>query len=1072
MRVSGIVRACTAGFTSSAKTLLSLAIIAGWVAEVSTVYRAFGQEAICRNREICSAQESAVPLQDDHAGITLKILLVQFADVECRKTVDGRSPRYSSQDFEQLLGSEGIYVSPGMYSPDGEELFGSMNDYYRAMSGKRLTIKAHLINRIDSVQGTPVWISLGKTKAQYHQSALGDSPIFVDALRAAGEAGLDVSTSDDAKLAIIYAGNTYFLMGGLNPMASGFCYIMSEVQGRPYNQEHPGATFSRIGLHCHEFAHTIGIGHSTGGRADLMYGGTANGSVEGNAPAPFNAIVRMRMGWATVIPADSLGGASVDTPYSLTTPTIFTMKNRKGDQFFVENRRFDQTMTIGSTTVPDYNNAEFFPPAGPHGTISQGILVWRWDSYGDVRDPGYSTQGLISASGRYGRTFPENEPSDTDDGVPFPGVSNRCILSPWSDPRNPYLKEADSRNPGIAHYNLFVPNTKGGSSCAMEILSENRQQGTFRIKFYTSTPPNPELANQPSVGAIGAYEGRRTICRGDSCIVHQVLNVGGEVFYRRSIDDGVHWQKTYLLSSGNGGNSAPCLAIAGTTILVVWQVQASGADAYVLHLTRSTDGGESWAGVSSPGRSYGCGAPGPYPLIAGASDSSALLVYRTNDLSLVSCVSKDAGISWGSLIPVPQDSMAWTSVSLLMTGSLLGETAAHLVYCSSSLSGPGQVLYNSFDLAAGTWGSPDTVTGILPARYVDAQDPTLAYATEGDLRELHVVWETRDSYPGSEPVIAMRKIAGLRSDATYTILRGRSQTEMSMTSWTTLLADEVSRGRYSRLLTLSEAGSDAALSVELGAMSLSLRDGSIDSLQIAKVPEHRTGLDRALLIQAGRSIPFTVNTDADSLNLMVPISGNDPRSLFSSLAGFVGLQIVREGSDSVIATVLRRSAVSIADDERHFMRVSFSLAGLRKQLEGHMVSIRLVVQGLREDIELAASLGHVYSTGAEDPVGRVAVVVEKAAAPIHTPQTFALQQNYPNPFNPSTTIEYALPHSVAVTLKVYNMLGEEVAVLVDGEQPVGKAMATWDASDMPSGAYIYRLTAGEHVQTKKAILVK
>jgi hypothetical protein len=78
----------------------------------------------------------------------------------------------------------------------------------------------------------------------------------------------------------------------------------------------------------------------------------------------------------------------------------------------------------------------------------------------------------------------------------------------------------------------------------------------------------------------------------------------------------------------------------------------------------------------------------------------------------------------------------------------------------------------------------------------------------------------------------------------------------------------------------------------------------------------------------------------------------------------------------------------------------------------------------------------------------------------------------PNPFNPSTTIEYALPHAGLVTLKVYNVLGEEVAVLITGDHAAGTFKATWDASDMPSGVYFYRLTAGEYVQTKKAVLMR
>lgn len=88
------------------------------------------------------------------------------------------------------------------------------------------------------------------------------------------------------------------------------------------------------------------------------------------------------------------------------------------------------------------------------------------------------------------------------------------------------------------------------------------------------------------------------------------------------------------------------------------------------------------------------------------------------------------------------------------------------------------------------------------------------------------------------------------------------------------------------------------------------------------------------------------------------------------------------------------------------------------------------------------------------------------------PTEFVLRQNFPNPFNPTTTIEYTLPRSGFVTLKVYNTLGQELATLVSGEEVAGKASATWSASGFPSGVYFYRMTAGEYVETKKMLLMK
>ncbi|HLF13318.1 MAG TPA: T9SS type A sorting domain-containing protein [Bacteroidota bacterium] len=89
-----------------------------------------------------------------------------------------------------------------------------------------------------------------------------------------------------------------------------------------------------------------------------------------------------------------------------------------------------------------------------------------------------------------------------------------------------------------------------------------------------------------------------------------------------------------------------------------------------------------------------------------------------------------------------------------------------------------------------------------------------------------------------------------------------------------------------------------------------------------------------------------------------------------------------------------------------------------------------------------------------------------------TPEEVHLRQNYPNPFNPSTTIQFALPMSTDVRLMVYNLVGEIVDVLIDGNQPAGYKTIEWDASALPSGVYYLRLNAGGTVETKKLVLLR
>jgi hypothetical protein len=85
---------------------------------------------------------------------------------------------------------------------------------------------------------------------------------------------------------------------------------------------------------------------------------------------------------------------------------------------------------------------------------------------------------------------------------------------------------------------------------------------------------------------------------------------------------------------------------------------------------------------------------------------------------------------------------------------------------------------------------------------------------------------------------------------------------------------------------------------------------------------------------------------------------------------------------------------------------------------------------------------------------------------------YHLSQNYPNPFNPSTTIEFDLPKTSNVTLKIFNILGEEITTLVSDRLNAGSFNYEWTASDLASGVYLYRLEAGDHIETRKMVLMR
>ena len=115
---------------------------------------------------------------------------------------------------------------------------------------------------------------------------------------------------------------------------------------------------------------------------------------------------------------------------------------------------------------------------------------------------------------------------------------------------------------------------------------------------------------------------------------------------------------------------------------------------------------------------------------------------------------------------------------------------------------------------------------------------------------------------------------------------------------------------------------------------------------------------------------------------------------------------------------------------------------------------------VRTEIEGALARKYGLFTGvADNPDGRV-------------PKRFVLAQNYPNPFNPSTSIRYELPLASKVSLIVYNLLGQEVMTLVDGEMSAGAHEVKFNALNLSSGVYLYRIRAGDFVATKRLVLLK
>lgn len=155
------------------------------------------------------------------------------------------------------------------------------------------------------------------------------------------------------------------------------------------------------------------------------------------------------------------------------------------------------------------------------------------------------------------------------------------------------------------------------------------------------------------------------------------------------------------------------------------------------------------------------------------------------------------------------------------------------------------------------------------------------------------------------------------------------------------------------------------------------------------------------------------------------------------------------------ATITSANGLRVIEDS-----VLIPLVALQSQGKATLTDFTSLVNAWRT---LFGARAYIY-----DP-DNIYVRVDEAEG---VPQTTVLEQNYPNPFNPTTTIAFSLSHSSLVTLKVFDILGREVATLVNEEKNPGRYEERFDASGMSSGIYIYQLRAGNNIQQRKMLVVK
>jgi hypothetical protein len=242
----------------------------------------------------------------------------------------------------------------------------------------------------------------------------------------------------------------------------------------------------------------------------------------------------------------------------------------------------------------------------------------------------------------------------------------------------------------------------------------------------------------------------------------------------------------------------------------------------------------------------------------------------------------------------------------------------------------------------------------------------------------------------------------------------------------------------------------------VGAVEMA-RNNAIASLQLKRNPfiDHTEFADRIYSFSTNNVRPVLAELSVLPLEL-------DFDSTLINTSNSKQIYIANSGSAQLII-----DSITISDSRFSILNVDLSTAPFS--------STKAMLEFHPDSIKNYSAILSVYTNGG------IKEIVLKGIGSDNTvnvddksylPLVFSLEQNYPNPFNPSTIINYQLPLNSNVSLIVYDLLGRKIATLVNEQKPAGNYEAEWNASNLPSGFYIYRLRIGNFVQMKKMILLK
>lgn len=701
--------------------------------------------------------------------------------------------------------------------------------------------------------------------------------------------------------------------------------------------------------------------------------------------------------------------------------------------------------------------------------------------------------------------------------------------------------------------------------------------GWGRINAHQAVLLALAYANKSSSYDATAHNNNHILERGFFGKLHEVFQSGGEIFYRRSGNNGSSWETTKRITTGNGSNNHPSIAAGntgGTDVLcLVWQKKINSRW-YDIMFSISSDMGTSWStpevvpGCSSvfisywqSGEGYG---PGPTPVVAsfagyGGPAGAFLLVYAAenglhyrysnswytgwiipgNDIvpgsegsdsknwypSLATYNSQDWNHGlyrvnltydnrfnnvYSQLFRYQNGSVSWANrVQVSSTGdnNRLSSIAVDYVGDRLAVWSGFNIVENHFTItfrkgfANGTWG---TWQKEWYASGFNSLCPSVTYYNKGGPNPygIDILWYTESTsplilnkrYSGSDdvwiPVDPYIQVVSLNSSFPN-LTHERQNSPLPLQIWTDqssqpysinyntvflLKGDSFSDGEIRRAAEIVDTSDNSYLRIELTEPIVTLANNEeikipfklynyLDTLELST--ENVFDYLQTELVNMpnnAQSVTFKVNIIASQPDTLSDGTLNtDPQTPFRMIN--FGL-LAKDDSSHILLNNIGNRLLNNLSGLHHYSR-EFTVNALLLRGKSLRVMPNINLVGLFNQDNLYFTLVNVSIEG--DEIGKDSPETDENNI---IPTEFSLEQNFPNPFNPSTQIKYSVVEDGLVTLKVYDVLGREVAVLVNEEKTAGTYTINFNASILSSGVYFYTISARDFHQTKKMILLR